>query len=161
MNNKYDVEDIVYIADCNKAIECKIVEITKTVMSVTYKLVTNDFHEYKRPESEVFKNLEEVNEWISKSKLRFQIDDLNCKISEYQDWISELDYAIQNHENCETDMTIRLLSNQTNSKDKTIFSVTNSGSKILLEYIKKYFKEEFDKREKELIKLKEQLDGKK
>lgn len=157
MNNKYDVEDTVYILDYNRVVECKIIEITKSIMSITYKLVTNNFIEYKRPESEVFKNEEEANKWASKLKLKSQINDLNCEISEYKDWISELDYAIQNYENCETDMTIRLLSNQTNGKDEIIFAVKNSGSKTLLECIKKYFEGVFNKKEKELIRLKEQL----
>jgi hypothetical protein len=161
MNNKYDVEDIVYISDCNKVVECKIIEITKTIMSTTYKLKSKDFHTYCRPEHEVFESVEKANEWINKLNLRLQINTLESKVCDYQRWVSDLDFAIQHYEECETNIEIHLPSNQTNKEDEILFAVTSTRSKTLLENIRKYFKEEFDKREKELIKLKEQLNGKK
>lgn len=153
MNNKYDIEDIVYILDVNKVVECKIIEITKTIMSITYKLKSKDFHTYCRPEHEVFESVEKANEWIDKLNLRRQIDNLKNEISDYQDWVSDLDFAIQHYEECETDIEIHLQSNQTNGREKKLFAVTNKGSKTLLENIKKYFKEEFDKREEKLGEL--------
>ena len=156
MNNKYDIEDIVYISDCNKVIECEIIEITKTSMSITYKLKSKDFHIYCRPEHEVFKNIEKVNEWINKLNLKLQIDTLNNAISKYQGWVSNLDFAIQHYESCETNIKINLQSNKTNEGNVTLFAVTNRNSKTLLENIRKYFKEELDRREKELEEFKEQ-----
>lgn len=154
MNNKYDIDNIVYISDTNKVIECKIIEITKTSMSITYKLKSKDFHTYCKQEHEVFENIEKANEWINKVNLKLQIDTLKNKISDYQDWVSDLDFAIQHYEECETDIEIHLQSNQTNGREKKLFAVTNRSSKTLLENIKKYFKEELNKREKELEKLK-------
>lgn len=157
MNNKYDIEDKVYISDVNKVVECEIIEITKNIMSITYKLKGKDFNIYYRPEHEVFESVEKANEWINKSNLRLQIDTLKNEVSDYQDWISDLDFAIQYYEECETDIEIRLQSNQTNGREKKLFAVTNRGSKVLLENIRKYFQEEFNKREKKLKELKTKL----
>lgn len=74
-------------------------------------------------------------------------------------WVSELDFAIKNHDRCETIMKTVLLSNETNGNDTTVFAVNNQGSKKLLDYIRKYFKEELDRREKELEEFKEQNNG--
>jgi len=154
MNNKYDIENIVYISDTGKVVECEIIEITKNIMSITYKLKSKDFHIYCRPEHEVFESVEKANEWINKLHSRLKIDALKDELLEYQNWLSDLDYAIQYYESCETDIKIRLQSNQTNEGDKILFSVTNRNTKKLLENIRKYFKEEFDKRELKLQRLK-------
>lgn len=156
---KYNINEEVYIVYCDKIIKCKVTEITKNASGVTYRLLGEDKIDYLRVESTVYKNTEEANNYIRKLHHIEKINKMNIKICDYQDWVSNLDFAIQHYENCETNIKITLPSNQTNKGDEILFAVTNRGSKVLLENIKKYFKEELDRREKELEEFKEQNNG--
>lgn len=154
---KYSLNKEVYIVHCNKVIKCKVIEITKNASGVKYQLLDENVfgkHEYLRLEPEVFQNEEEANNYIRKLHYQEKVSEMNIEICDYQEWVSNLDLAIQKHENCKTNMKITLISNETNTSDEVIFSVTNTGSKLLLENIRKYFKEELDKRVKELEEFK-------
>lgn len=150
---KYGLNEEVYIVHYNKVIKCKVIEITKNASGVKYQLLVENVR-YLRLEPEVFKNEEEANNYIRKLHYEEKVNEMNIEICNYQEWVSNLDLAIQKHENCQTNMKITLMTNETNSSDKVIFSVTNTGSKQLLENIRKYFKEELDRREKELEEFK-------
>lgn len=154
---KYNLNEKVHIVHCNKVIKCKVIEITKNASGVKYQLLDENVfgkHEYLRLESEVFKNEEEANNYIRKLHYQEKVSEMNIEICDYQKWVSSLDLAIQKHKNCKTDIKITLMSNETNSSDEVIFNVTNTGSKQLLENIRKYNKEELDKRVKELEEFK-------
>ena len=154
MIEKYNINEEVYIVYDLKIVKCRVIEITKNSSSIKYQLLGEDKVEYLRFESAVYKDKEEANNYIIECEYNRKINTMNIEISDYQGWVSDLDFAIQNHKNCNTDMKITLISNQTNGEDKVIFSVTNTGSKQLLENIRKYFKEELDKRVKELEEFK-------
>lgn len=154
---KYNLNEEVYIVHYKKIIKCKVIEITKNANGITYQLLAENAFEkvkYLRLEPEVFKNVEEANNYIRKLYYEEKVDEMNIEICNYQEWVSSLDLAIQKHEYCETNMKITLMTHETNSSDEVIFSVTNTGSKKLLENIRKYFKEELDRREKELEEFK-------
>lgn len=157
---KYNINEEVYIVYCDEIIKCKVTEITKNASGVTYRLLGEDKIEYLRVESTVYKNTEEANNFIRKCEYNRKINTMNIEICDYQKWVSSLDMAIQKYENCKTDIKITLISNETNSSDKKLFGVTNTGSKQLLEYIRKYYKEQLDIRVKELDKFKEESNGK-
>lgn len=156
---KYSINEKVYIVYCDKIIKCKVTEIIKNASGVTYGLLGEDKIEYLRVESTVYKNTEEANNFIRKCEYNHKINTINIEICDYQKWVSSLDIAIQKYENCKTDIKITLISNETNSSDKVIFSVTSTRSKKLLENIREYFKEQLNKREKELEEFKEQNNG--
>lgn len=157
---KYNINDEVYIVYCDKIIKCKVTEITKNASGVTYRLLGEDKIEYLRVESTVYKNTEEADHYIKECLYNRKVNMMEFEISNYQKWVSELDFAIKNHDRCETIMKTVLISSETNGNDKaTIFAVNNQGSKKLLDYIRKYFKEELDRREKELEEFKEENNG--
>lgn len=156
---KYNIDDVVYIAFWNNVIECIVKEIHITDSNINYKLQNKQksIDVYLRNEDEIFETYDETMKFIQKRNLANKINDEESKAAEYRGWVSDLDYAINNYESCKTDISIIMQSNQTNGEDKRLFGVTNTGSKTLLEYIKKYFKEELDKRESELKKLKNEF----
>lgn len=155
---KYNIGDIVYIAFWDHIIECKVKEIHIT--SYIYYIVEekkNLINLYNRREEEIFKTYDEAKKFIEKRNLIDKIDNKEKDAIKYKNWVNELDFAIQNYTLCKTDICIKQYSTSTNGEDKTLFNVTNDGSKTILEYIKKYFKEELDKRELELKKLKNEF----
>lgn len=156
MNNKFKIGDIVYIIeDSNHIIQSIITQITITVDNIKYRLCdVNKKSIYIRMEDEIFTSVSNADEYIFKHNLDKEIAKLENKTNDYRGWVANLDFAINNYERCETNIEIILKPTSTNEGDRRIFAVTNTGSKILLEYIKKYFKEILDKKEKELEKLK-------
>lgn len=157
---KYNINDEVYIVYCDKIIKCKVTEITKNINDIKYKLLGENKEEYINSESTVYKNTEEADHYIKECLYNRKVNMMEFEISNYQKWVSELDFAIKNHDRCETIMKTVLISSETNGNDKaTIFAVNNQGSKKLLDYIRKYFKEELDRREKELEEFKEENNG--
>ena len=154
---KYNINDEVYIVLYDsKIIKCKVIEITKNAQYIKYQLLGEDKNEYVNTEQTVFRDIDEANNYIKQCEYNNKINTMESEIVEYQNWVSILDYALKNYNNCRTIIETDLISNQTNESDKTIFSVTNTGSKQLLEYIRKYYKEQLDIRVKELDEFKEQ-----
>ena len=159
---KYNINDEVYIVTYDlKIIKCKVIEITKNAQYIKYQLLGEDKNEYINSEQNVFRDIDEANNYIKQCEYNNKINTIESKIVEYQNWVSNLDYALKNYNNCRTIIETYLISNHTNESDKKIFGVTNTGSKQLLEYIRKYYKEQLDIRVKELDEFKEMEYGNK
>lgn len=158
---KYSIDDVVYIAFWNNVMECIVKEIHITDSNINYKLQNKQksIDVYLRNEDEIFETYDETIKFIQKRNLVDKIDNKEQDVIKYKNWVNELDFAIQNYTLCKTDICIKQYSSLTNGEDKILFNVTNEGSKIILEYIKKYFKEELDKRELELKKLKNEFEN--
>ena len=155
---KYTIDDVVYIAFWDNVIECIVKEIHITDSNTSYKLQNKQksIDVYLRNEDEVFETIDKAEKFIQKRNLIDRINNEESKVAEYRGWVSELDYAINNHELCKIDISIIMQSNQTNGEDKALFNVTNTGSKTLLQYIKKYYEETLKSIEDTIEELKKQ-----
>lgn len=158
---KYYIDENVYITNAGNIIEGIVKEIHITETYIIYKIrdKQKDYYLFNMEEDEVFKTKEDVQKFIQKRDLISKIDQIEGKILDYQEWVSQLDKAIRNYESCETHITVKLLSNQTNGKDEKLISVINTSSKNLLEYLQKYYKEELEERENILEKLKKEKEA--
>lgn len=156
---KYTIDDVVYIAFWNNVIECIVKEIHITDSYINYKLQNKQksIDVYLRNEDKVFETIDQAEKFIQKRNLIDRINNEESKVAEYRGWVLDLDYAIENYNNCRIEIKINLVSNQTNDgEDKKLFGVTNTGSKTLLQYIKKYYEETLKSIEDTIEELKKQ-----
>ena len=143
INLKHNINDIVYIYNNISIIECIVKEIHITDSNIKYRVQNKqyDYEFYNVEENEIFNNQQDAQKFIQEKNLINKINDKKLQIAQGKEWISDLNYAIQNHKSCKININIIKMSGHTNINDVCIFSVTAIESKTLLQYIKKYYEE--------------------
>ena len=155
---KYNINDTVYIADMSDIVEGIITEIHIVGTNISYKIKnkSKDYYIYNIPEEQVFSNKDDVKKFIRKRNLNDEINRVQSKASNYKEWVSNLDVAIKNYEACKTDICVKMQSNQTNGSDDVLLNITSTNSKMLLEYLRKYFNDVFKELENQIEELKKE-----
>ena len=126
----------------------------KPIMHRTYD--SKDYYIYNRPEEKIFSNKDDVKKFIRKRNLADEINRIQSKVLNYREWISQLDIAIKNYEACKTDICVKMQSNFTNGSDNVLLNITSTNSKMLLEYLRKYFNDVLKELENEIEELKKE-----